>query len=85
MNTVSIKANIDRTFDRLNDAIEHMALLENFTAPRPSTAERAAAGKALREKVPRKAHAQYGRRNSCRYASPACWRRPSPSCAVRRR
>ena len=59
MNTVSIKANIDRTFDRLNDVIEHMALLENFTAPRPSTAERTAAGKALREKVPRKAHAQY--------------------------
>ncbi|WP_296341107.1 DUF2252 domain-containing protein [Reyranella sp.] len=59
MKTVSIAANIDRTFERMNDAIDSMNLLESFTAPRPSTAERGAAGKALRDKVPRKAHAQF--------------------------
>lgn len=57
--TVSIAANIDRTFERMNDAIDQMSLLESFTAPRPSTAERAAAGKALRDQVSRKSHAQY--------------------------
>ncbi len=59
MRTVSIAANIDRTFERMNDAIDSRNLLESFTAPRPSTAERAAAGKALRDKVLRKAHAQF--------------------------
>lgn len=59
MKTVSIKANIDRTFARMNDAIDGEGLLESFTAPRPSTAERMAAGKTLRDSVPRKAHAGF--------------------------
>ncbi len=59
MTVVSIKERIDRTYERMSDAIEGKHLLESFTAPRPSTAERLAAGKALRDKVPRKAQAQY--------------------------
>jgi hypothetical protein len=35
------------------------ALLQSYLAERPSVAERRAAGKALREKVPRGAHAEY--------------------------
>src|SRR5262249_40436470 len=38
-----------------------LTLAESFMAKRHSTAERAAAGKALREKVPRSAHAKYER------------------------
>lgn len=59
MTAVSIRSNIDRTFERMNDAIDNGALLESFTAPRPSVAERVAAGKTLRDKVSRKSHAQY--------------------------
>lgn len=59
MTVVSIRESIDRTYERMNDAIESQHLLESFTAPRPSTAERLAAGKALRDKVSRKAQGQY--------------------------
>ena len=38
---------------------EDMAVLESFTAKRPSVEEHLAAGKALREKVPRADHARY--------------------------
>src|SRR5262245_11825737 len=49
-------------------AKEDQALLESFTIKLPSTVERMAAGKALREHVPRKSHANY-------YANP---NRPDP-------
>jgi uncharacterized protein (DUF2252 family) len=39
-----------------------MAVLEDFTAQRPSVEERLAAGKALREKVPRAEHARFDSR-----------------------
>ena len=35
------------------------ALLDNFTVPRPSVGERMAAGKALRDKLPREKHAEF--------------------------
>jgi uncharacterized protein (DUF2252 family) len=38
---------------------ENMAVLESFTAKRPTVEENLAAGKALREKVPRADHARY--------------------------
>ena len=37
------------------------ALLEKFTVPRPSVGERMAAGKALRDKVPREKHGEFRR------------------------
>jgi uncharacterized protein (DUF2252 family) len=59
MNVTSIKANLDRTFDRMNSAVGDLALLESFTARRATVAERLEAGKALRDQVSRKAHATY--------------------------
>ncbi len=59
MSVASIKGNIDRTFERMNQASDDLALAESFTAPHPSVAERLAAGKALRERVPRRAHARF--------------------------
>ena len=59
MTVVSIRESIDRTYERMNDAIESQHLLESFTAPRPSTAERLAAGKALRDNASRKAQRHY--------------------------
>jgi uncharacterized protein (DUF2252 family) len=59
MSVVSLQANIDPSFYRLQSGQEKGALVDSFEAPRPSVAERLAAGKALREKVPRKSHAQY--------------------------
>src|SRR6185295_2846493 len=46
---------------RMLAADRELALVENFMAKRPSAAERAAAGKALREKVPRSSHARFER------------------------
>jgi len=59
MNVASLHANIDRSYERLLAAKEDMALVENFAAKRPSVAERLAAGKALRDKIPRSAHGAY--------------------------
>lgn len=59
MSVVSIKANIDRTFQRMNSADGDLALLESFTARHPSVAERLEAGKAIREQVPRRSHAVF--------------------------
>jgi uncharacterized protein (DUF2252 family) len=59
MNVTSIKANLDRTFDRMNSAVGDLALLDSFVAPRSTVTERLAAGKALRDQVSRKAHATF--------------------------
>jgi uncharacterized protein (DUF2252 family) len=59
MTPVKIDANVDRTFARMNAATEHMELLESFTAPRATVAERLQAGKALRTNVPRSSHAGF--------------------------
>ncbi len=59
MTLVKIDANVDRTFARMNAATENMELLESFTAPRATVAERLQAGKALRTQVPRTSHATF--------------------------
>jgi uncharacterized protein (DUF2252 family) len=59
MSVVDLSANIDQTYHRMHDADGKMALVETFMARRPSLDERVAAGKALREKVPRADHARY--------------------------
>ncbi len=59
MAVVKIQANIDRTFERMNTAIENMTLRDSFEAPRPTVTERLQAGKALRAQVPRTSHALF--------------------------
>jgi uncharacterized protein (DUF2252 family) len=59
MTVVKLQTNIDRTFQRMNDAMDNMTLLESFVARRPSVGERLEAGKSLRAKVPRGSHASY--------------------------
>lgn len=59
MAVVKIQANIDRTFVRMNAAIENMTLRDSFEAPRPSVDERLQAGKALRAQVPRTSHSLF--------------------------
>lgn len=59
MNVVSLRGNIDPSYYRLLMGQETGSLVDTFEAKRPSVAERLAAGKALREKVPRTAHARY--------------------------
>ena len=59
MTIVDLKANIDPSYYRLLTAQERGKHRETFMARRPSVAERLAAGKALREKVPRSGHATY--------------------------
>jgi uncharacterized protein (DUF2252 family) len=61
MTVVNLHANIDQSYYRMMAADGELALVENFMAKRPSVEERAAAGKALREKVPRSAHAEFER------------------------
>src|SRR5262249_10232783 len=61
MAVVNLQANIDKTYARIMGATEEGALAETFMARRPSAAERAAAGKALREKMPRSSHAAFER------------------------
>jgi uncharacterized protein (DUF2252 family) len=56
---VELKANIDPSYYRLLYGQERDSLADIFQAARPSVEERLAAGKALREKVPRTAHAAY--------------------------
>ena len=53
MTIVNLKANIDPSYYRLLYGQDRGTLAETFEARRPSVAERLAAGKALREKVPR--------------------------------
>jgi hypothetical protein len=62
MSVVSLKANIDQSYYRMLSATGEMALADNFMAKRLSVAERLAAGKALREQVPRGAHATFAAR-----------------------
>lgn len=50
---------LDQSFERMTADGHLGAMLDNFVAPRPSTAERRAEGKALRSKVPREAHAHF--------------------------
>lgn len=59
MAVVKIQANIDRTFERMNTAIENMTLLDSFVAPRATVEERLQAGKSLRAQVPRTSHAKF--------------------------
>jgi uncharacterized protein (DUF2252 family) len=59
MTVVTLNANIDPSYYRMEDASGDMALVETFMAARPSVDEREAAGKALRAKVPRASHAIY--------------------------
>jgi hypothetical protein len=53
------EGNIDQDFFRLPAGPAEVATLESFNAARPSRVERMAAGKALRQKVPRSTHAEY--------------------------
>jgi uncharacterized protein (DUF2252 family) len=53
------EGNIDQDFFRLPASPTELATLESFNATRPSRAERMAAGKALRQKVPLLTHAEY--------------------------
>src|SRR5882724_10250640 len=62
MSVVSLNANIDSNYHRMLAATGELALVESFMAKRPSVEERLAAGKALREKVPRASHATFERR-----------------------
>src|SRR5262245_39821994 len=50
---------IDQDFYHLIGHETEIALREQFTVARPSRGERIAAGRALRQKVPRSAHATY--------------------------
>ena len=59
MAVVELQSNIDRTFERMNAAMDSMALRDSFVAQRPSVEERMQAGKALRTKVPRTSHSQF--------------------------
>lgn len=59
MTVVELKGNIDPSYYRLLYGQERNRLADMFEAKRPSVEERLAAGKALREKVPRTAHAAY--------------------------
>jgi uncharacterized protein (DUF2252 family) len=56
---IDLKANIDPSYYRLLSGQERGHLADVFQAKRPSVAERLAAGKALRERVPRTNHAAY--------------------------
>jgi uncharacterized protein (DUF2252 family) len=60
MTVVDLHANIDKSYYRMV-AAGNGALAETFMAQRPSVAERMAAGKALRETVPRSSHATFER------------------------
>ena len=61
MNVVSMRGNIDPSYYRLVAGEQKGSLIGTFEARHPSIAERLAAGKALREKVPRTTHAAYER------------------------
>ena len=59
MSVVSLEASIDQSYRRMLAAGATGELADTFMAKRPSIAERLAAGKALREKVPRISHAKF--------------------------
>jgi uncharacterized protein (DUF2252 family) len=59
---VRLQSNIDPSFFRMIGAKDKMALVESFMMKRPSRAQRFAAGKALRQRVPRASHAGYAPR-----------------------
>ena len=59
MTIVDLKANIDPSYYRLLSGQDRGRIAETFQAKRPSVAARLAAGKALREQVPRSSHATY--------------------------
>ena len=59
MTVVTLNANLDPSYYRMEEATGDRALIETFMAKRPSVEERDAAGKALREKVSRASHARY--------------------------
>src|SRR5215475_11453859 len=61
MTVVDLRANIDKSYDRMMSARASPSLAETFMAKRPSPTERAAAGKALRETVTRSSHATFRR------------------------
>lgn len=63
MSIASLHANLDTTFDRLERSDGASSVVNSFTAKRPSVGERLEAGKALRKKVPRSSHAEYGHRD----------------------
>ena len=59
MTVVELKGNIDPSYYRLLYGQERNRLADMFESRRPTVEERLAAGKALREKVPRTSHAAY--------------------------
>jgi uncharacterized protein (DUF2252 family) len=61
MNVVNLQGNIDPSYYRMLRGREEGSLVETFEARRPSVAQRLAAGKSLRDKTPRSAHARYDR------------------------
>jgi uncharacterized protein (DUF2252 family) len=61
MNVVNMRENVDPSYYRLVAGEQKGSLIGTFEARHPSIAERLAAGKALREKVPRTTHAAYER------------------------
>jgi uncharacterized protein (DUF2252 family) len=62
MATAKPHLNIDQDFYRLISPDEDLSRLNHLVEPRASRGERLAAGKALRQKIPRSSHAQYQRR-----------------------
>src|SRR5262245_2111829 len=62
MTTVRLQTNIDPSFYRMLGARGKLALVESFMIKRPSVTQRMAAGKALRQQVPRASHAIYDKR-----------------------
>lgn len=63
MNVVPVQLKTDAAFTSAVSAREDARLMENFAIKRPSVAERLADGKALREKLPRSAHAKFEKRD----------------------
>ncbi len=57
MTVVELREHLDESYTRMLEASHGLEMLEGFVAPRPSLEERLAAGKAIRERVPRSSHA----------------------------
>src|SRR5215470_19416978 len=62
MKAVRLNANVDPSFYRMIGARGEQALVESFMMKRPSVIQRMAAGKILRERVPRASHATHDKR-----------------------
>ena len=54
-----LDANIDEDYFRLISKPGELAVIEALTQPRRSRAERQAAGRSLRQRAPRRSHAEY--------------------------